>query len=82
MLLFQTKLANYYTVTKNVLIQNMSLKSCYTDPEVVHQVDGLGRDAAMYCVHGNTPDHTECLKILITADCDLNLQANGNLNYF
>lgn len=43
----------------------------------MQQVDGLGRNAAMYCVHGNTPAHLECLQILITADCDLDLQANG-----
>jgi len=50
---------------------------CLTDPEVVQQVDGLGRNAAMYCVHGNTPAHLECLQILVTAGCDLDLQANG-----
>lgn len=40
-------------------------------------MDGLGRNAAMYCVHGNTPAHTECLEVLIRADCDLDLKANG-----
>lgn len=48
------------------------------DPAVVQQVDGLGRNAAMYCVHGNTPAHTECLELLINADCDLDHQANDN----
>lgn len=43
----------------------------------MQQVDGLGRNAAMYCVHGNTPAHLECLQMLITAGCDLDLQANG-----
>lgn len=47
------------------------------DPTVIEQVDGLGRNAIMYSVHGNTPPHSECLEILINADCDLDFQANG-----
>lgn len=48
------------------------------DPAVIEQVDGLGRNAIMYSVHGNTPPHSECLEILINADCDLDFQANDN----
>lgn len=51
------------------------------DPAVTKQVDGLGRNAAMYCVHGNTPAHTDCLELLINAECDLDRQANGRVSW-
>lgn len=55
----------------------LGLLSFFPDPAIIQQVDGLGRNATMYCVHGNTPVHTECLEMLIDANCDLDHQANG-----
>lgn len=48
------------------------------DSEAIHQVDGLGRNAVMYCIHGNTPVHNECLEMLINGNSDLNHQANDS----
>ena len=48
-----------------------------SDPEAIHQVDGLGRNVVMYTIHGNSVAHIECLEILINMNCDLNIQANG-----
>lgn len=48
------------------------------DAGVVNQVDGLGRNAVMYAVHGNTAAHTECLELLLTTDCDIDHQANDD----
>lgn len=55
----------------------LGLLSFFPDPAIIQQVDGLGRNATMHCVHGNTPVHTECLEMLIDANCDLDHQANG-----
>lgn len=48
------------------------------DSENINQVDGLGRNAVMYCVRGQSPEHDECLEMLIKANADLNHQATDN----
>lgn len=49
----------------------------FVDSENIKQVDGLGRNAVMYCIHGHSPEHDECLEVLIKANADLNHQAHG-----
>ena len=64
-------------VTMHAPLNTLGLLSFFQDPAIIQQVDGLGRNATMYCVHGSTPAHTECLEMLIDANCDLDHQANG-----
>lgn len=41
-------------------------------------MDGLGRNGLMYTVHGNTPEHVECLELILEkTQLDLDHQANG-----
>ena len=56
---------------------DLELFVCLVDSENINQVDGLGRNAVMYCVHGHSPEHDECLEMLIKANADLNHQATG-----
>lgn len=49
------------------------------DGDCVNEVDALGRSTALYCVHGNTKEHIQCLKILMKHGVDLNQEANDGL---
>lgn len=80
-MLFKVSRSQHTKNWKTGLGWHKGLVGFIADPAVTEQVDGLGRNAAMYCVHGNTPVHTDCLEKLINAKCDLDHQANGIVSW-